>query len=155
MTTPKPHQKPLELILARNLLTSLDTPGFLVARDGELLFYNEAAGAMLGISFEESGRMPASRWGRLLGPFDAEGEAIPYEELPVTEALRHGRPVHADLRIRSARGTEYDIEVSALPIVAEGGQEGAMVFFWPQAGAQGRARGTHEARAGATGASDE
>ena len=34
-------QKPLELILARNLLTSVTTPAFLVARDGTLLFYNE------------------------------------------------------------------------------------------------------------------
>src|SRR4051812_36033699 len=45
-------QKPLELILARNFLTSLSTPAFLVDRSGALIFYNEAAGAMLGISFE-------------------------------------------------------------------------------------------------------
>ena len=41
-------QKPLEVILARNLITSLSTPAFLVGDDGELLFYNEAAGALLG-----------------------------------------------------------------------------------------------------------
>ena len=52
-------QKPLELILARNLLTSLSTPAFLVDESGALIFYNEAAGAMLGISFEEQGRLPA------------------------------------------------------------------------------------------------
>jgi hypothetical protein len=28
------------------------------------------------------------------------------------------------------RGDEYEIESTALPIVAEGGQEGAMIFFW-------------------------
>ena len=55
-------QKPLELILARNFLTSLSTPAFLVDESGALIFYNEAAGAMLGISFEESGRMPAKEW---------------------------------------------------------------------------------------------
>jgi PAS domain-containing protein len=48
------EQKPLELILARNFLTSLSTPAFLVDRTGALLFYNEAAGALLGSSFEES-----------------------------------------------------------------------------------------------------
>ncbi len=49
-------QKPIELILARNFLTSLSTPAFLVDVSGALIFYNEAAGAMLGISFEESAR---------------------------------------------------------------------------------------------------
>ena len=40
-------QKPLELILARNFLTSLSTPAFLVDESGALIFYNEAAGALL------------------------------------------------------------------------------------------------------------
>jgi PAS domain-containing protein len=128
------EQKPLELILARNFLTSLTTPAFLVGGDGELLFYNEAAGGLLGVSFEEVGRMEAAEWGQSFGPFDPEGMAIPYDELPVTLALRDGRPAHAEHRIRSMRGTDHQIEVSALPIVAEGGQEGAMVFFWPRDG---------------------
>jgi PAS domain-containing protein len=128
------EQKPLELILARNYLTSLTTPAFLVGEDAELLFFNEAAGGLLDISFEESGRMSAAEWGDTFGPFDDEGRAIPYDELPVTLALRDGRPAHADHRIRSMRGTDHRIEVSALPIVAEGGQEGAMVFFWPRDG---------------------
>ena len=41
-------QKPLELILARNLLTSISTPAFLLDEHGALVFYNEAAGALLG-----------------------------------------------------------------------------------------------------------
>ena len=132
------QQKPLELILARNLMTSLSTPAFLVGGDGELLFYNEAAGALLGVSFEEVGRMPASEWGESFGPFDSNGKTIPYEQLPTTKALRRGLPAHADHKIRSTRGTEHEIEVSALPIVAEGGQEGAMVFFWPRDGNGGK-----------------
>ena len=128
------EQKPLELILARNFLTSLNTPAFLVGARGELLFYNEAAGALLGASFEESGRMEASEWGEAFGPFDPDGNAIPYDQLPVTQALRQGRPAHADHHIRSVRGTDHDIEVSAVPIMTEGGQEGAMVFFWPRDG---------------------
>src|SRR5215207_518977 len=99
-------QKPLELILARNFLTSLSTPAFLVDERGAMVFYNEAAGAMLGISFEDSGRMPT------------------------TQALRQGRPAHGSFAVRSVTGDEYEIESTALPIVAEGGQEGAMIFFW-------------------------
>jgi PAS domain-containing protein len=123
-------QKPLELILARNLLTSLSTPAFLVDVSGALIFYNEAAGALLGISFEESGRMPAEEWSHAVGPFGDEGSPIPIEELPTTKALRQGRPAHGGFTVRSVRGEEYEIESTALPIVADGGQEGAMIFFW-------------------------
>jgi PAS domain-containing protein len=123
-------QKPLELILARNFLTSLSTPAFLVDESGALIFYNEAAGAMLGISFEESGRMTAEEWSRTLSPFGESGEPTPIEDREMTKALRRGRPAHGQFRIRSVKGQEYEIEASAVPIVAEGGQEGAMIFFW-------------------------
>jgi PAS domain-containing protein len=123
-------QKPLELILARNFLTSLSTPAFLVDESGALIFYNEAAGALLGISFEESGRMPAEEWSHAVGPFNDQGTPIPVEEIPTTKALRQGRPAHGSFTVRSVRGDEYEIESTALPIEAEGGQQGAMIFFW-------------------------
>jgi PAS domain-containing protein len=123
-------QKPLELILARNFLTSLSTPAFLVDESGALIFYNEAAGALLGISFEEQGHMSADEWSHAVGPFANEGDPIPIEDLPTTQALRRGRPAHGHFSVRSVTGEEYEIESTALPIVAEGGQEGAMIFFW-------------------------
>jgi PAS domain-containing protein len=126
-------QKPLELILARNLLTSISTPAFLVDAAGVLLFYNEAAGALLGIPFEEAGRMGPQEWGSRFGPLDSEGERIPFDDLPLTIALREGRPAHASFRIRSAAGVDHDIEVSALPISADE-LSGAMAIFWPQHG---------------------
>jgi PAS domain-containing protein len=123
-------QKPLELILARNFLTSLSTPAFLVDESGALIFYNEAAGALLGISFEEQSHMSADEWSHAVGPFSEDGNAIPIEDLPTTKALRQGRPAHGHFAVRSVTGEEYEIESTALPIVAEGGQEGAMIFFW-------------------------
>ena|SRR5215204_2001894 len=131
-------QKPIELILARNFLTSLSTPAFLVDERGSLIFYNEAAGAMLGISFEESGRTPASEWSQTIGPFDDDGIPIPIEELPTTRALRRGHPAHGRFTMRSVRGKSYEIESTALPIVAEGGQEGAMIFIWAVGNSRGR-----------------
>jgi PAS domain-containing protein len=123
-------QRPLELILARNFLTSLSTPGFLVDGDGMLVFYNEAAGALLGISFEEAGTMGPDQWGTAFGPFDENGKQVPFEELPLTVALRQGRPAHSQFTIRSMRGSEHEIEASALPVQATEGISGAMVFFW-------------------------
>jgi PAS domain S-box-containing protein len=123
-------QKPIELILARNLMSSLSTPAFLVDEDGVLVFYNDAAAALLGKRFEEAGRMTPEEWSTAWGPFDAAGRQIPMEELPLTIALREGRASHARFRIRSMDGSEHPIEASALPILALGGRRGAMVFFW-------------------------
>jgi PAS domain-containing protein len=127
-----PAQKPLELILARNLLTSLSTPAFLVDEKAELVFYNEAAGALLGRPFEDVGRMSPEQWTATYGPFGEDGKPMALDDLPTTRAIRDGRPAHASFRIRSAAGSEREIASSAFPIVAsEEGSSGAMVLFWP------------------------
>ncbi len=125
-------QKPLELILARNLLTSISTPAFLVDETAALVFYNEAAGALLGRSFEDAGRMSPEEWTSTYGPFGEDGKPLELDELPTTQAVRNGRPAHSVFRIRSSNGTQREIESSAFPIVAsEEGSSGAMIFFWP------------------------
>jgi PAS domain-containing protein len=124
-------QKPLELILARNLLTSLSTPAFLVDDEAAVVFYNEAAAAILGRSFEDAGRMTAEEWTTAFGPFDQGGAPVDVDTLATTEAIRAGRPAHAKFTIRTANGTRM-IEASAFPIVAsDAGSSGAMIFFWP------------------------
>ena len=126
-----PAQRPLELILARNLLSTLSTPAFLVNQPGDIVFYNEAAGAVLGRRFEENGAMYAEDWVQTFGPIDREGNPIPVEEQPLTAALRRNRPGHSRHRIRSlAGGNEYDVEVSGVPVIGGDGFVGAMVFFW-------------------------
>jgi PAS domain-containing protein len=127
-------QRPLELILARNLLSSLSTPALLVNQPGDMIFFNEAAGMLLGRRFEETGAMSAEAWGEEFGPFDDEGRAIPLEERPLTTALRHNRAEHARHRIRSATGAEHVVEASGVPLIGEDGFLGAMIFFWPAEG---------------------
>jgi PAS domain-containing protein len=128
-------QRPLELILARNLLTSISTPAFLVDGGGAVVYYNEAAGALLGRSFEDAGRMSPEEWTAIHGPLDEERKPFALDELPTTRAVRSGRPSHAVFCIRSATGEEHEIESSAFPIVAsEEGSSGAMIFFWPAHG---------------------
>jgi PAS domain-containing protein len=125
-------QRPLELILARNLLTSLSTPGFLLDSDTAVVFYNEAAAALLGRSFEDVGKMSAEEWTSTFGPLDMDGKPMDVANLAVTEALRGGRPAHGRFRIRTAGGELSPIEASAVPIVASPeGTSGAMIFFWP------------------------
>ena len=122
--------RPLELILARNLLSSLSTPAFLASRTNDIVFYNEAAGALLGRRFEETGTMSAEDWLNDFGPLDELGEPIPFEEQPLTLALRANRAAHARHRIRSLGGAVHEVEVSGMPIIGASGFHGAMVFFW-------------------------
>lgn len=130
---PQPSQKPLELILARNLMSALSTPAFLVDEGGILVFYNDAAGVLLGKRFEELGTVGPEEWGALFGPFDVSGEPIPYDELPLVVAVRNDRPAHADFEIRCSDGTRRRVEASAFPIQTAHGSRGAIAVFWPAA----------------------
>jgi len=126
-------QKPLELILARNLLSSLSTPAFLVGEHGSLLFYNEAAGALLGRRFEDTSEMSADEWMSAFGPFaaDENGHPLTLDELPATEAVQDNKPHHGRFHIRAAGGRRKEIAASTIPIVGAGGNTGAIVIFWP------------------------
>lgn len=124
-------QQPLEMILARNLLTSVSTPGFLVGPDASLLFFNEAAAALLGRAFEDVGRMTAEEWSTAFGPLDEEGTPLDGDRLSATEAIDAGRPAHGEFRLRRQRGETIPIEASTFPIVGpDGDSSGAMILFW-------------------------
>jgi PAS domain-containing protein len=124
------EQHPVEIIMARGLMSNLTTPAFLVDGDGVLVFYNEAAGELLGLSFEEAGRMPAEVWGGRFDPTRPDGGPLAFEELPLAITLREARPAYAPMRIRSADGKMRKIEVTAFPVVGRAGQSGAMAIFW-------------------------
>ena len=124
------HQ-PLLLIQARNLITSLALPAFLADPDGRLLFFNDAAAAMLGRGFEEVGQLPQEEWAREIGPFDEHGKPLATDHLPLATALREGHPAQGRLHVRLAEGVLQEVEVTALPLLEPDFYEGALVVFWP------------------------
>jgi PAS domain-containing protein len=127
-------QRLLELILARNLLASLSTPAFLIDGAGEIAFYNESAGALLGHRYEDTGPLGVDQWTSTFGPFDDDGNQIPFDQLELTSALRGDRPAHSRFYIASVGGDRRRIQASGIPIVGAGGYRGAMVVFWPEEG---------------------
>jgi PAS domain-containing protein len=122
---------PLEMIEARSLTSRLSTASFLVDREGTLLYFNDAAGELLGISFEEAGRMESGTWGTRFRPREPAGRELPVGELPLAVAVQSGHPAHSRMRITGADGRDHDIEVVALPIMGGDSQEGAVAIFWP------------------------
>ncbi len=124
------HQ-PLLLIQARNLITNLALPAFLTDPDGRLLFFNDAAAAVLGRRFEEVGQLPQEVWARDIGPFDDQGRPLADGSLPLAMALRNGHPAQGRFHVRLGESGLREVEVSALPLLEPGFYEGALVVFWP------------------------
>jgi PAS domain-containing protein len=123
------REQPLELILARNLVSIVSVPALLVDVDGRIVFFNDAAAEIVGSPFEEIGTMTREEWNARYGPVDEHGNPLASDELPLTVAIREGRPAYARLRIRGERGL-LEVEAGALPLLGPAGYHGAMVFFW-------------------------
>jgi PAS domain-containing protein len=122
--------QPLELILARNLVSAITLAAFLVDPEGKLVFFNDAAGELVGKRFEEVGRLRQEEWASEFGPFDEFGKLLPTEDAPLGVALRDGLPAH-DRFYMSVRDEELvAVDVSALPLSTADGFKGAIVVFW-------------------------
>jgi PAS domain-containing protein len=124
-------QQPIELILFRQLATSLAVPVFLVDERGDLVFLNESAGDLLGIRFDDLDQLPFERWATMFRPRTLDGEELPAEALPLSQAVLRRRPAHGTIRVTGADGFERTLEVTAFPL--EGGRArliGAVAMFW-------------------------
>jgi PAS domain-containing protein len=128
MTTP---QRNLLLIMARDFASRLATATFLVDPHGDLIYFNEAAEAVLGEGFIEGRSMPASEWSTTFHPQDLEGHTVPLQSLPLGVALTRQQPAHGSLRITGVDGVARVIEVTGVPLFAHAGEfVGAMAIFW-------------------------
>jgi len=123
-------EQPLELILARNLVSLITLAAVLIDVEGAIVFFNDAAAQFFGGLFEETGSVPLARWRSEVGPFDEAERHLPTDELPVTRAYSDGRPGVGRFYIRGGSGL-VEVEVVALPLVGSVGLHGAMVVFWP------------------------
>ena len=127
-------QRPIEVILTRQLASTLAMPVFLVDTAGTLVFYNEPAEAMLGMRFEETGEMPAAEWATVWSPFERDGTPLGPERLPLMIAVSERRPVHGDFWIRRTDGAWRHIEATAFPLTRVTDEVlGAVVIFWEAA----------------------
>jgi len=120
-------QHPLELILARNLVTNLAIPSMVLDEEGALVFYNESAAEILGGRFEETGRLSADEWRSRLSPDDSdEGNAAE----PLSDLLERGRPAHGRFFIRARGSQAVEVEAAGIPLEGPAGFCGALVAFW-------------------------
>lgn len=124
-------QKEIEVILGRHLASYLAMPIFIVDPDGNLLYYNEPAEAILGHRYNETGEMPLADWGTRFQPMDRDGNSLPPERLPLVIALTSKCPAHGSFWIRGTDNVMRYIEVSAFPLIGQANRYlGAMALFW-------------------------
>lgn len=124
-------QQEIEVILSRHLAECLAMPIFIVNPGGDLIFYNEPAEAILGQNYTETGTMPAKEWATIFQPFDAEGNPLSPDDLPLIIALKEHHPAHKVFNIHGKDGVLREIEVTAFPLIGQADRFlGALAIFW-------------------------
>ena len=126
-------QQSVEMILARQLASYLFVPVLVFDSTGTIVFYNEPAERILGVRFEETGRIDPEEADRLVELSDAGPEV---SEHPVVVALQQRRPAHGRRwLLRRADRVRLQVEATAFPIIDhEERLLGAVAMFWEHHG---------------------
>src|SRR5262249_16116933 len=70
----------------------LANPAAVVDAEGTLVYFNEAAEPILGLTYAEAGGLRAGGWATQMRPRDPNGDRIPPEELPLGVRFPEGPP---------------------------------------------------------------
>jgi len=125
------RQKHLVLILARQFASNLSTPTLIADERGSLVYYNEAAEAVIGRRFAETGEMPIDEFTAEFDPRTLESEPLAPERRPIRVALDGHRASHLAYLVTSTDGVEREVEVSAFPLFAQTEEfVGIVAMFW-------------------------
>lgn len=126
-----PSPKPIQLILARQLASSLAMPILIMDREGTLVFYNEPAEAILDLRFDETGEMSADEWGSLIAVADNARRRIAPENHPTMLALSERKPINRTIWMQCRNREWRHVNITAIPLIGEGKQFlGAQMIFW-------------------------
>jgi len=135
MTT-KTAQQSVEMILVRQLASYLFVPVLVLDTTGTFIFYNEPAERILGVRFEETGRIDHEEADRLVELSDDPSAGPEDLERPLITALQQRRPAHARRwLLRRADRVRLQVELTVFPIIDhEERLLGAMAMFWEHHG---------------------
>jgi PAS domain-containing protein len=124
-------QREIEIILLRQWASHMSLPIWVAGVDGNLLYYNEPAEALLGVRYDEAGEMPLAELTEVFQVEAADGSPMSMDVFPLAVALRQERPSHIRLRYSGLDGVWRDVEVTAFPFEGEGRRLlGAVAIWW-------------------------
>jgi PAS domain-containing protein len=124
------------MILARQLASYLFVPVLVVDTTGTVVFYNEPAERILGVRFEETGRIDPEEADQLVELSDDPNARPEDPRRPLLIALQQRRPAHAQSSLlRRSDRVRLQVEVTAFPIIdQEERLLGAVAMFWEHRG---------------------
>ena len=123
-------QQPIELILLHHWASYMAIPIGVLDTEGNLVYYNEPAEALLGSRFDDVGEINAKEFTELGSPTGVDGEPLATEELPLVIALTEARLAHRTLRFRGLDGAWREMESAAFPVIGQGGRLLGAVAIW-------------------------
>jgi PAS domain-containing protein len=129
-------QQSVEMILVRQLASYLFVPVLVVDTTGTVVFYNEPAERILGVRFEETGRIGPEEVERLIELSDDPAAGPDEAGRPMATALQQRRPAHARRwLLRRGDRVRLQVELTAFPVIdQEDRLLGAVAMFWERLG---------------------
>ena len=125
------RQKHLALILAREFAARLSTPTLIADARGYLVYYNEAAEAVVGRRFSGAEETPYDEWVSAFEPRTVSSQPLPPERRPARIAFDERRASHLRYLVTSTDGVDREIESTAFPLFARTDEfVGVVVIFW-------------------------
>jgi PAS domain-containing protein len=123
--------KHLALILARELAANVATPMLIVDPDAVLIYFNEAAEALLGETFATTGEIPIGKWAVRHEPEAVGGGPLDIERWVLADAITGRQPAQDTFRFTAADGVRRTVTANVYPLIV-GHQEfvGAVSIFW-------------------------
>ena len=123
--------KPIQIILARQLASSLAMPILIVDTEGTLIYYNEPAESILDQRIDESGEMSVEAWTGRFALADEERKPIAPDDRPLMVAISERRPISRAVWMRCGHREWRHVHITAFPLIGEATQFlGAMMIFW-------------------------
>jgi PAS domain S-box-containing protein len=125
------QNRPLPLILARELASNVATPFLVLDKDGTIVFFNERAEQIIGSTAAELGELTEEEWRALLKVERLDGTPVPSEQTPSAIARRECRP-HLDTLVYTREdGHSMRLVVMAVPLLAHANDlAGVFLVFW-------------------------
>jgi len=129
-------QQSVEMILVRQLAGYLFVPVVVVDTAGTLIFYNEPAERILGVRFEETGRIDREEAERLIELSEDSTGGPDDTGRPLLTAIQQRRPLHTRRwLLRRSDRVRLQVELTAFPIIDQEERVlGAMAMFWERQG---------------------
>lgn len=127
---PEVRQRPVALILARELAVNLFTPVLIWDEDGSLVYFNEPAAAVIGRPYDDLSDLSVEELEQFRAE-DLDGTPVDVSELPSAVAVRERRADHRVMCVTGLDGVKRRISVTAFPLFVRGNHfVGAMAVFW-------------------------